>query len=568
MEDATGVSVTMFVRIAGSATPPVEVQPEVTMTFAGCEASPISKTGEVGVLYNLPGAADCKRTHYTLLGWAHAADHNQTNVNGAGTGANYAVNGTMNAVWKLNNDKVQVTYDANVASDDACLPGGAQGRTKTGLVQPLPVTLDGSAPCTPPGLRLVGWNTRGDGTGTSYAIFGSVPQGLAGGQKITLFAQWGNLCPTVGRSFAQGGRPVSPVPSSNVQWQGCDLRQADLKGADLKGANLFGADLSSADLSEAILFGADLTGANLTNVNLSRALITNANLTNVDLTGVNLTGVNLVGVNLTKVNLSNVNLGGKTLRNSNLTGANLFGANLSSANLSGASLTDANLAGAILTGATLTVANLEGIVSVRIIGSPLNLPTNWKLENGTLVKPPCAQGGGLGDSCKIGDIGPGGGKVFYVSEMNVTGQRYMEVAARLPKVSWAIDLNVNGVNCLNLVIPGSFRSAIGTGQGNTSAITRVCTREQAPAAWAAKNYTSNGLQDWFLPSADELFQTNASIKGGDDRQDSQNGRWSSSSFKENPTFVLRLFFTAFDPSVSPSVGQRITDQWVTPVRNF
>jgi len=278
--------------------------------------------------------------------------------------------------------------------------------------------------------------------------------------------------------------------------------------------------------------------------------------------------VNLVGVNLTKVNLSNVNLGGKTLRNSNLTGANLFGANLSSANLSGASLTDANLAGAILTGATLTVANLEGIVSVRIIGSPLNLPTNWKLENGTLVKPPCAQGGGLGDSCKIGDIGPGGGKVFYVSEMNVTGQRYMEVAARLPKVSWAIDLNVNGVNCLNLVIPGSFRSAIGTGQGNTSAITRVCTREQAPAAWAAKNYTSNGLQDWFLPSADELFQTNASIKGGDDRQDSQNGRWSSSSFKENPTFVLRLFFTAFDPSVSPSVGQRITDQWVTPVRNF
>jgi hypothetical protein len=347
-----------------------------------------------------------------------------------------------------------------------------------------------------------------------------------------------------------------------VQWQGCDLRQADLRGA-----NLFGANLSSADLSGAILFGADLTGANLTNVNLSGALITNANLTNVDLTGVNLTNVSLVGVNLTNVNLSNVNLGGKTLRNSNLTGANLFGANLSSANLSGASLTDANLAGANLTGATLTVANLEGIVSVRIKGSPLNLPTNWKLENGTLVKPPCAQGGGLGNSCKIGDIGPGGGKVFYVSEINVTGQRYMEVAARLSKVSWALDIKANGVNCLNLAIPGSFGSAIGTGQGNTRAITRACTREQAPAAWAAKNYTSNGLQDWFLPSADELFQTNASIEDGDFRYESYNGRWSSSSSKLNPNVALGLLFTVFDPRLSV-VPMRIADLWVTPVRFF
>jgi len=352
-----------------------------------------------------------------------------------------------------------------------------------------------------------------------------------------------------------------------VQWQGCDLRQADLRGADLRGANLFGANLSSADLSGAILFGADMTGANLTNVNLSGALILNANLTNVDLTSVNLTNVSLVGVNLTKVNLSNVDLGGKTLRNSNLTGANLFGANLSSADLRGASLTDANLAGAILTGATLTVANLEGTVSVRIKGSPLNLPTNWKLENGTLVKPPCAQGGGLGNSCEIGDIGPGGGKVFYVSEINVTGQRYMEVAPLLRyKESWAPSSFNALVRCAVQDLPIDDSTGPDTGAKNTSVITKACTALQAPAAWAAKNYTSNGKKDWFLPSADVLFFANNvifPIYG--------NKTLWTSSWKGNLALSFVINDWVKDPlSLLFSLVLEETSDlyWVSPVRNF
>jgi hypothetical protein len=402
----------------------------------------------------------------------------------------------------------------------------------------------------------VGWNTLGDGKGKSYAFFGSVPQGPAGGEKITLFAQWGNLCPTVGPSGGLQQGAVSPVPSSEVQWQGCDLRQADLSGANLTGANLINADLSDATL----------TDATLTDANLSNATLTDATLTDADLR-------NAI---LSLANLSRANLSGANLR-----GTNLIFANLSGANLSDATLTDANLAYATLTDADLTGANLAkaflfGAVSGGIQGIPSALPADWTLAKGILTIP-CAKGGGRQNTCKIGDIGPGGGTVFYVNE-TVLFNKYMEVAARLSKVSWAIDIKANGVNCLNLAIPGSFGSAIGTGQGNTRAITRACTREQAPAAWAAKNYTSNGLQDWFLPSADELFQTNASIKqtnasikDGDFFEETNNGRWSSTSRKVNPKVAFRLGstdFDPFDPRVSPNTAMRIADQWVTPIRFF
>jgi uncharacterized protein YjbI with pentapeptide repeats len=505
---------------------------------------------------------------------------------GAGATVNYVESGTMNAVWKLNNDKVQVTYDANVATKDECFSGNinvdAAGRTKTVVVSSESFTLEGSAPCTPRELRLVGWNTLGDGKGKSYAFFGSVPQGPAGGEKITLFAQWGNLCPTVGPSGGLQQGAVSPVPSSEVQWQGCDLRQADLSGANLTGANLINADLSNATLTDANLSNATLTDATLTDATLTDATLTDATLTDATLTDANLSNATLTDATLTDADLRNAilsrailsraNLSRANLSGANLRGTNLIFANLSGANLSDATLTDANLAYATLTDADLTGANLAkaflfGAVSGGIQGIPSALPADWTLAKGILTIP-CAKGGGRQNTCKIGDIGPGGGTVFYVNE-TVLFNKYMEVAARLSKVSWAIDIKANGVNCLNLAIPGSFGSAIGTGQGNTRAITRACTREQAPAAWAAKNYTSNGLQDWFLPSADELFQTNASIKDGASFfEETNNGRWSSTSRKVNPEVAFRLGSTDFDPRVSPMPAMRIADQWVTPIRFF
>jgi hypothetical protein len=547
----------------------VVLPPDVTMTFAGCEASPLSKKGKAGAPYNLPDAIECTRTDYTLLGWAHTtfstklADPNT----GAGATVNYVESGTMNAVWKLNNDKVQVTYDANVATKDECFSGNinvdAAGRTKTVVVSSESFTLEGSAPCTPRELRLVGWNTLGDGKGKSYAFFGSVPQGPAGGEKITLFAQWGNLCPTVGPSGGLQQGAVSPVPSSEVQWQGCDLRQADLSGANLTGANLINADLSNATLTDANLSNATLTDATLTDANLSNATLTDATLTDADLRNAILSRAILSLANLSRANLSRANLRGTNLIFANLSGANLSDATLTDANLAYATLTDADL-----TGANLAKAFLFGAVSGGIQGIPSALPADWTLAKGILTIP-CAKGGGFQNTCKIGDIGPGGGTVFYVNETSLFN-KYMEIAPRLSRQRWATSISLNGVNCEDRSIPGSRGVAIGTGQSNTRAITQACTRDQAPAAWAAREYESNGKTDWFLPSLDELsigmrpFEIDMLI-------------WTSTTVAEDylgkpgiwPLAVFdRRGYPTTEKINSFGTNPRTASFWVTPVRVF
>ena len=145
---------------------------------------------------------------------------------------------------------------------------------------------------------------------------------------------------------------------------GAYLSGADLKRADLKEANLTQANLSGAYLKESYLNGANFTGANLILANLKEA----------KLNGANLTGANLKEANLTQASFTGANLKEANLTQANFTGANLLGANLTDADLSGANLTDAKLIGAILT----------GVISERIIGTPLYLPEGWKLIDGCL----------------------------------------------------------------------------------------------------------------------------------------------------------------------------------------
>jgi hypothetical protein len=103
----------------------------------------------------------------------------------------------------------------------------------------------------------------------------------------------------------------------------------------------------------------------------------------------------------------------------------------------------------------------------------------------------------------VGDTGPAGGKIFILPTTtgNSTG-KYFEAAPTSwnggadPSVSWCSnnDLEI-GSNAQG--------TALGTGQGNTTAIVAVgkCT---SGAAYQARNYNGGGLSDWFLPSEDEL----------------------------------------------------------------
>ena len=96
---------------------------------------------------------------------------------------------------------------------------------------------------------------------------------------------------------------------------------------------------------------------------------------------------------------------------------------------------------------------------------------------------------------EIGDTGPAGGIVFYLTEGGLHG---LEVApADQGAVEWG---------CYGTLLTGAVGTAIGTGAQNTADILAGCTDGTSEAATLADAFSLNGYADWFLPSKDELNQ--------------------------------------------------------------
>jgi hypothetical protein len=99
----------------------------------------------------------------------------------------------------------------------------------------------------------------------------------------------------------------------------------------------------------------------------------------------------------------------------------------------------------------------------------------------------------IGGDCKIGDIGPGGGVVFYDAGSVQPWGRYLEVAPN--------DLNRGQFGCIGAEPPGN--AAMGAGFANSYEI-NLSTCASNSAATAAFTYTLNGSTGWYLPSRSEL----------------------------------------------------------------
>ena len=144
----------------------------------------------IGGQLSLPTDSACKRTGYTLGGWARSADAT-TSEFAAGTDVSIGNESfTLYAVWVP--DGALITYDANIGADSACIdaagndvPAG-EGRTVTELN---PETLASSAPCSPDNeqFKLAGWATSGSGP---VAFELGAPVSLPTGTRQTLYAVW------------------------------------------------------------------------------------------------------------------------------------------------------------------------------------------------------------------------------------------------------------------------------------------------------------------------------------------------------------------------------------------
>ena len=147
----------------------------------------------------------------------------------------------------------------------------------------------------------------------------------------------------------------------------------------------------------------------------------------------------------------------------------------------------------------------------------------------------------------IGDIGPGGGTIFYRSETGFTmtdnnsTAHYLEAAPADMETmfAWAS----SSFSSHNLT---GTETAIGTGRKNTAIILTV--DYNAPAANACNDYENNGKTDWFLPSKDELNELyiNKDIIGN-----LSGGYW-------NPPFGEPVLRTSY---FSSSQAYIITEEW-------
>ena len=126
-----------------------------------------------------------------------------------------------------------------------------------------------------------------------------------------------------------------------------------------------------------------------------------------------------------------------------------------------------------------------------------------------------------GEDYKVGDTGPGGGKIFYdsveaydkgeTSEKYFTlykgandtegvDARYLEASEELGKREWT---HWTHAEYLSVPLIGTTEKVLGSGRKNTALI--LAEERDAPAAKLCADYRGGGLNDWFLPSYDELF---------------------------------------------------------------
>jgi hypothetical protein len=209
----------------------------------------------------------------------------------------------------------------------------------------------------------------------------------------------------------------------------------------------------------------------------------------------------------------------------------------------------------------------------------------------------CAKGG----PCQVGDRGPGGGIVFYVSEtpFNAPGTKcqtnclYLEYATtgwlaqkqnppQRDCGSWEIiQRPFTGVwedpYCLllkNNSFKGKTGRTIGSGYGNTTKLLAAAGIGSGPAV--VRNYRGGGKSDWFVPSIDELVILNSTIRKWMDMEEAGHvfeidpgvtvwgfsDEMLSSTATPSGNFYIHSAWTEISEIPAPAPGQ------IRPVRAF
>ena len=167
----------------------------------------------------------------------------------------------------------------------------------------------------------------------------------------------------------------------------------------------------------------------------------------------------------------------------------------------------------------------------------------------------------------MGDTGPGGGMIFYavLSSFTCGPTRalscfYLEAAPWLgARDQWSlIDFGV------------TLLEGVGTGYKNSLDIQAAASTNStsSPAASRSLDYVNNGVDDWYLPSRDELSELISKRSVLPVTGNTQ--YWSSSGFS-NPDPIFNNFasaLTLYSNSVSQGYEAKVNSLWFRPIRAF
>jgi hypothetical protein len=142
-----------------------------------------------------------------------------------------------------------------------------------------------------------------------------------------------------------------------------------------------------------------------------------------------------------------------------------------------------------------------GVVSVRAFPAGAGTPPRPVVVSSVRQNAQCS----AGVSCAVGEIGPGGGVVFYDAGSTQSWGRYLESAPASCEIAGVPFKPVGGVQGIHALQIDRVRAkAIGMGKANTDLIVQKYGATRSHAAALVRSQACNGLTDWFLPSSGEL----------------------------------------------------------------
>jgi hypothetical protein len=177
---------------------------------------------------------------------------------------------------------------------------------------------------------------------------------------------------------------------------------------------------------------------------------------------------------------------------------------------------------------------------------------------------------GITFTCKVGDTGPGGGKIFYVAPANTPFAcgptlaefcRYLEAAPTTGANAW-IDAPYAWSGTTARIGVNAQGTAIGTGYANTLAIVNQSNTAERAGTISRAYGGPNNLSDWYLPSKDELneFYKERNNVGAA----LSSSYWSSSEVITYGQNAWEQFFF----NSNPYGAAKDTSSYVRPVRAF